>query len=159
MSQGWKSFFMTIKRPILISTRIHVNYKSRFIREGRIIRIYEKGEILLFGPEVLGVWMSKGAVPGVFPEADSMDICLLCNQPSLYWGVFMTPEEAIAYTEESGIPTSGTFFALCKEHGPSRNEDAACDAVYEVMKNRSDLLVELRKAQTVIETWFEELVK
>jgi len=71
----------------------------------------------------------------------------------------MTTEEALANKEESGIPTSGSFFALCKDHAPSENNEAVCDAVYEIMKKRSDVLFELRKAQTVVETWLEELKK
>lgn len=142
-----------------ILERNPMNFQSRFIRKDRIIRIYEEGEILLFGPEVLQVRKSTGAVRGVLPLTDSIDTCLLCNRPSRHWGVFMTTEEALANKEESGIPTSGSFFALCKDHAPSENNEAVCDAVYEIMKKRSDVLFELRKAQTVVETWLEELKK
>ena len=101
----------------------------------------------------------KGAIPHVAPDIESIETCLLCHNPSVHWGLYMTVEEAAEFAEKGQGRTDGTFFGLCGDHNPYKNEDEVCDLVYRLMEGRQEILRDIQMAQTVIETWFKELNK
>lgn len=136
-----------------------MNFKQRLNQDGNILRIYENGTILLSEPEKPVGETSQGAIPHIAPGAESIETCLLCDNPSMYWGIFMTVEEAVTYAQKREAQTEGTFFGLCREHDPYKNEDEVCDLVYGLMEGRLEIIKDLQMAQLVIETWFVELNK
>ena len=71
----------------------------------------------------------------------------------------MSGEEAQAHAEQRRDEATGTFFGLCEEHNPHEKEDEVCDAVYKVMVDQLSIQPDLEFAETVMNTWYEELLK
>lgn len=129
----------------------------RVVLDSRVTRIYKRGTVILSCPEEQLEEMSKGAISESGQEAEAINECLLCDQPSVYWGLFITGEETIEYSEKR--PATGTFFGLCEKHNPHETEDEVCDAVYKVMETRLNVERDLEMAERAVNTWLEELMK
>jgi len=133
--------------------------KHRIDLEGRIVRIYENGGIFLSEPGKSLHEMTEGEISEGNPQAESIKKCLLCEQSSVHWGLFMTGQESAAYLEKRQGYKTGTFFGLCKKHNPHVKEGEICDAVYELMEAQLSIDRDLEVAETVMNTWYEELRK
>jgi hypothetical protein len=130
----------------------------RVVLDGRVTRIYGKGRLFLSEPGETLQEMTEGAIAERGKEAEAINECLLCDQPSVYWGLFMTGEETTEYSEKR--PATGTFFGLCERHNPSHeNEDEVCDAVYKIMESRLKVENGLEKAERAVNVWLEQLTK
>jgi len=136
-----------------------MTFKHRINLEGHTVRIYENGGIFLYEPGESLYEVTKGEISEGSSEAESIKKCLLCDQPSLHWGLFMTGQESAAYLEKQEGYTTGTFFGLCEKHDPHKSEDEVCDAVYKLMENLFSVKRDLEMAETVMRTWHEELMK
>jgi len=129
----------------------------RVVLDGRVTRIYRKGRVFLSEPGETLEEMTEGAIVERGKEAEAINECLLCDQPSGYWGLFMTGEETTEYSEKR--PATGTFFGLCERHNPHQNEHEVCDAVYKIMESRLKVENGLEKAERAVNVWLEELTK
>jgi len=137
----------------------NVKLVKRLVLGQRLIRIYDKGGILLSEPGETLEKMSGGEFSETSPEGAKIKGCLFCGQPSLYWGLFMTGEEAEAYLEKQDGQASGAFFGFCRDHSPYVEEDKVCDEAYAVMVSRLTLKKDFALAETVVNAWLDELAQ
>jgi hypothetical protein len=131
----------------------------RIVTEGRVIRVYKHGGILLSEAGGSLERVSEGAIREADPDAGAVRKCLLCDEPSVHWGMFMTGEQAVAYVEERREEAKGTFFGLCEGHNPHENEDEVCDEVYKIMETALNMENDLEIAETVVNAWLDELTQ
>ncbi|MEW5980165.1 MAG: hypothetical protein AB1898_30590 [Acidobacteriota bacterium] len=134
--------------------------KRRIVTDNRITRIYDRGGIFLgeAGESLRDI--SEGAISEGTADSARIEKCLLCDGPSVHWGFFLTGEESMVYAKGgSRAEATGTFFGLCNGHDPHKDEDEVCDAVYKIMEGQLRAENDLQIAETVMNTWFEELVR
>ncbi|MEW6443207.1 MAG: hypothetical protein AB1640_19895 [bacterium] len=134
--------------------------KRRIFIDNRVARIYDRGGVFLGEPGESLREISEGAISEGTPDSARIEKCLLCDRPSVHWGFFLTGEESVSYAK--GGPqgeATGTFFGLCDLHNPYKDEDEVCDAVYRVMEDQAKAEDDLQIAETIMNTWFEELVR
>ena len=129
----------------------------RHISENRITRIYAKGGIFLCESGESLEEMSSGAIPSDSPQAELTSKCILCDRPSVHYGLFMTREAADVYLKEGPGHSTGTFFGMCDLHDPHKDEEDVCDAVYKVMEDHLTVKGDLEKAEGLMNEWFENL--
>ncbi|MEW6442549.1 MAG: hypothetical protein AB1640_16545 [bacterium] len=134
-------------------------FKRRVVIAGRIVRIYERGGILLSKSGESLEEISDGMLREGSPEAEAVSGCLLCDRPSSHWGLFMTGEEAASFGGAHACESAGTFFGLCGKHDPHENEDEVCDAAYWVMASYVAVEGGIRLAEEAVNTWFELLIR
>ena len=101
--------------------------------------------------------MSSGAIPSDSPQAELTSKCILCDRLSVHWGLFMTREAADIYLKKGPGHSTGTFFGLCNQHDPHKDEEEVCDAVYKVMEDHLTAKEDLEKAEGLMNEWFENL--
>ena len=129
----------------------------RNIQEGRITRIYPKGGIFLCEPGESLEEMSSGAIPPDSPQAELTNKCILCDRPSVHYGLFMTREAADIYLKKGPGHSTGTFFGMCSLHDPHKDEEEVCAAVYKVMEDHLSVKDDLELAEGLMNEWFENL--
>jgi|GEM_PF-1997836 hypothetical protein len=131
--------------------------RKRLVMGGRVARIYEAGGILLSEQGEPLSKLSDGALREGTPEAGRVSKCILCGEPSVHWGLFMTGEEAVACMEKRPGEYTGTFFGLCERHDPHQDEESVCDAVYAILGAEAKLEEDLELADEAVTVWLKRL--